>query len=331
VLVNAVAAWMYGCSAANGALLGFGERTGNPPLEGLVMEYLSLRGHKEKVDTTVITNIARYFRDALEVQIPSNYPFIGQDFNTTRAGIHADGVLKDEEIYNPFDTVRLLKRPVRVHITDKSGLAGIAYWVDSYLGIEGDKRIDKKHPGLAKIKRWVDEQYARHRTTVISDGEMLHVARMYPPHLFKSDYEKLKAKVWSEAQHIVEQVTKREEMASMKPVAMEGVLREALDDFPFIKYLYVTDADGRKITANIVRPFDQKDYDEFFVDGYDFSGRDWFQQPLKDGKAHVSNFYLSLMDGSLCITVSAPIKDTKGKVMGVFGMDILFEDIAKIE
>ena len=44
VLVNASTAWLYGCDAANTTLFGFGERTGNPPLEGTVMEYVALKG-----------------------------------------------------------------------------------------------------------------------------------------------------------------------------------------------------------------------------------------------------------------------------------------------
>ena len=43
-LTNASHAWLYGCSAANGAWLGIGERTGNTPIEALVMEYLQFRG-----------------------------------------------------------------------------------------------------------------------------------------------------------------------------------------------------------------------------------------------------------------------------------------------
>ncbi len=48
VLVNGVTAWLYGCGAVNGTLLGFGERTGNAPIEGLIMEYISLRGHHRR-------------------------------------------------------------------------------------------------------------------------------------------------------------------------------------------------------------------------------------------------------------------------------------------
>jgi citrate (Re)-synthase len=330
VLINAVTSWLYGCSAANGVLLGFGERTGNPPLEGLVMEYLSLKGPRKGIDTIVITEIARYFQDTIGVRIPHNYPFVGMDFNTTSAGIHADGVLKHEEIYNAFDTVKFLNRPILVSITDKSGVAGIAYWVDSYLGREGEKRIDKRDPGLMKIKKWVDEQYARQRTTAISDDEMLHLARMHLPRLFKSEFDELKARVSAIAQQLVEKVTERAEVRSMRPEKMEQVLKAMLEDHPFIKYMYVTDREGRKITTNIVRPFDQEKYDAYFTDGFDFSNRSWYKRPMKTGKTHVSDFYTSLMDGALCITVAAPVRSMDGEIAGVFGIDILFEDIAKI-
>ncbi|MDD5557316.1 MAG: histone-lysine N-methyltransferase [bacterium] len=330
VLVNAVAGWLYGCSAANGAILGFGERTGNPPLEGLVMEYLSLRGPAPGLDTTVITRIARYFQDEIGVVIPPNYPFVGLDFNTTKAGIHADGVLKNEEIYNPFDTVRLLRRPVRVSITDKSGIAGIAYWIDAYLGTEGDRRMDKRDPGLMRIKKRIDEEYAAGRTTGISDEEMLHFARIYLPRLFKSDFDRLKSRVTSMARHIVEEAAEREEIRSMDPARIEPLLRAMLGDQPFVKYLYVTDRGGRKITPNIVRPGDQETYDAYFTDGFDFSNRSWYLRPMETGESRVSDFYTSLMDGALCITVSAPVRGEDGTIAGVLGVDILFEDIAKM-
>ena len=61
VLANATAAWLYGCMYANGTLLGYGERTGNPPLEGLIIDYVSLKGETNGVDLPVITEIADYF------------------------------------------------------------------------------------------------------------------------------------------------------------------------------------------------------------------------------------------------------------------------------
>ncbi|MHC4806875.1 MAG: 2-isopropylmalate synthase, partial [Planctomycetota bacterium] len=50
VQVNAATAWLYGCSAANAAIFGSGERTGNPPLEALVVEHAQLKGMTEGVN-----------------------------------------------------------------------------------------------------------------------------------------------------------------------------------------------------------------------------------------------------------------------------------------
>lgn len=185
VLVNGTAAWLHCCSAVNGTLLGFGERTGNPPIEGLVIDYISLIGDNDGADTTVITDIAEYFRKEIKAHIPDNYPFVGQDFNTTRAGIHADGVTKDERIYNIFNTDTLLKRPLGVTITNVSGTAGIAHWVNTTLRLKGEERIDKRNPGIMKIYQWVSEQYDSGRITGISNDEMVDQAKVHLPEYFK--------------------------------------------------------------------------------------------------------------------------------------------------
>ena len=84
------------------------------------------------MDTTVITEIAEYFEHEIGEHIPDRTPFVGKNFNVTRAGIHADGLLMNEEIYNIFDTDKLLNRPVRVAVSNTSGLAGIAHWISSH-------------------------------------------------------------------------------------------------------------------------------------------------------------------------------------------------------
>jgi isopropylmalate/homocitrate/citramalate synthase len=183
VLVNASTAWLYGCMYANGTLLGYGERTGNPPLEGLVMDYIALRGDANGMDTTVITEIADYYEREIGYRIPPNYPFVGRDFNLTRAGIHADGLLKNEEIYNPFDTARVLRRPIRVAVDKTSGSAGIAWWINAYFDLPSEGRIDKKSAGVRAIAEWVDAQYRAERTTAISDEEMLEQVRTQLPEL----------------------------------------------------------------------------------------------------------------------------------------------------
>jgi isopropylmalate/homocitrate/citramalate synthase len=170
--VNTVTAWLYGCAAANGSLFGFGERTGNPPLEALVIDYLGLCGDREGVDPRAITRAAAYFRDQLGTPLPANYPFAGAGFNVTSAGVHADGLLKNEEIYNIFDTARILDRPLGITVNDRSGLAGVAYWVNTRLGLEGARRMPKNHPAIVAMHEEVQRQYAAGRTTGFSPDEM---------------------------------------------------------------------------------------------------------------------------------------------------------------
>ena len=171
-VANASTAWLYGASAVNCSLLGIGERTGNIPLEAMIMEYASLRGSLDGMDTTAITEIAEYFKHEMGYEIPPMTPFVGRNFNVTRAGIHADGLLKDEEIYNIFDTEKILNRPATVSIGKTSGLAGIAYWINTNYGLSGSDALDKKDPLIIKLKEWVDKEYEDGRQTTLSNIEL---------------------------------------------------------------------------------------------------------------------------------------------------------------
>ncbi len=330
VFVNGVTAWLFGCGAVNGTLLGFGERTGNSPIEGLIMEYISLRGTSDGIDTTVITDIGQYFERELHYKIPPNFPFVGASFNATSAGIHADGMQKFEEIYNPFDTTLILKRPPTISITDKSGKAGIVHWLNSQLALTGANQVDKTHPGVVKIHKRIMEMYEEGRVTSISNDEMQTLARKYLPELFVSEFDRLKIKAHQLAAHLAQDLAEQPEIRSMQPERQEPVLRVALEKNPFIQFMYITNLEGRKITRNITHIVHRAKFETMALDE-DLSNRDWFIEPLRTGKIYVSNFYTSRVTGALCITVSAPIRDDEDEIQGVLGLDIRFEDMAKME
>ena len=171
-VANAATAWLYGASGVNCSLLGIGERTGNVPLEAMVFEYASLRGSLDGMDPTVITEIAEYFEQEIGYKIPPMTPFVGQSFNTTRAGIHADGLMKDPEIYNIFDTECLLARRPSVMIGKNSGLAGIAYWINETYKLPADRMVDKRSPLVISLKEWIDKEYADGRQTALAIHEL---------------------------------------------------------------------------------------------------------------------------------------------------------------
>jgi len=172
-VANASTAWLYGACAVNCSLLGIGERTGNIPLEAMVFEYAALRGSMDGMDPTVITRIGEYFQKEMGYQIPAMTPFVGRSFNATRAGIHADGLMKDAEIYTIFDTDKLLNRPATVEISKTSGLAGIAYWVNQNYRLPPERQVSKQDPLITQLKSWIDAAYESGRQTVISYAEMV--------------------------------------------------------------------------------------------------------------------------------------------------------------
>ncbi len=131
----------------------------------------------------MITQIANYYRNVVKAPIPEHFPFVGANFNKTCAGVHAEGLSKDERIYNIFDTGKFLGLPPTVAITDKSGVDGIALWANEYLGLKSERRLSKAKIG--RVARWVRDQYeVNGRITAISDEEMIAVCKQYLPDYF---------------------------------------------------------------------------------------------------------------------------------------------------
>lgn len=178
-VVNASTAWLYGASAVNCSLLGIGERTGNVPVEAMVFEYASLKGTMNGMNPEVITEIAEYIEKETNYDIPVMTPFVGRNFNLTRAGIHADGMMKDPEIYNIFDTKKLLNRDPVVAVSNVSGLAGVVCWINNYYRLSGDDVVTKLNPVAIKLHEWVQQEYDNGRVTMISDEELVKQLNIY--------------------------------------------------------------------------------------------------------------------------------------------------------
>ena len=154
----------------------------------MVFEYASLRGSMDGMDPTVITEIAEYFEKDIGYKIPPMTPFVGANFNSTRAGVHADGLMKDAEIYTIFDTEKLLNRPATVEIGKTSGAAGIAYWMNQHYRLKDEaEKISKRDPLVEQLKTWVDKEYEDGRVTVISHGEILEKIQEFAPGRFPKE------------------------------------------------------------------------------------------------------------------------------------------------
>ena len=327
VLVNGVTAWLYGCGGVNGTLMGFGERTGNAPLEALVIDYISLTGNDEAADPTVITEIAQYFEKELDYRIPDNYPFAGKDFNATRAGIHVDGLAKNEEIYNIFDTTKILNRSVPIIINDKAGRAGVAYWINQQFNLPPERQVSKKHPAVGQIHTRIMAAYEEGRNTSFSNKEIKNLVRRFMPELFDSEFDQMKRIAGELASNLVERLA-RDCQSTADSEALTAQLQHFVHDYSFIQYAYVTDVKGHSTAIAISDPGDQKGYKAFPI-GFDYSNREWFLQPMRTGKLHITNVHQSQVTGQLIITVSTVITDANDEIIGVLGADIQLEEIIR--
>ena len=327
VLVNGVTAWLYGCGGVNGTLMGFGERTGNAPLEALVIDYISLTGNDEAADPTVITEIAQYFEKELDYRIPDNYPFAGKDFNATSAGIHVDGLAKNEEIYKIFYTTKILNRSVPIIINDKAGRAGVAYWINQQFNLPPERQVSKKHPAVGQIHTRIMAAYEEGRNTSFSNKEIKNLVRRFMPELFDSEFDQMKRIAGELASNLVERLA-RDCQSTADSEALTAQLQHFVRDYSFIQYAYVTDVKGHSTAIAISDPGDQKGYKAFPI-GFDYSNREWFLQPMRTGKLHITNVHQSQVTGQLIITVSTVITDANDEIIGVLGADIQLEEIIR--
>ena len=327
VLVNGVTAWLNGCGAVNSTLFGFGERTGNTPLEALIIEYISLTGDDAAADTTILSEVAEFFEKELHYSIPYNYPFVGRDFNATSAGVHADGLAKNEEIYNIFDTTKILNRSVPIIINDKAGRAGVAYWINQQFNLPPERQVSKKHPAVGQIHTRIMAAYEEGRNTSFSNKEIKTLVRRFMPELFDSEFDQMKRIAGELASNLVERLA-RDCQSTADSEALTAQLQHFVHDYSFIQYAYVTDVKGHSTAIAISDPGDQKGYKAFPI-GFDYSNREWFLQPMRTGKLHITNVHQSQVTGQLIITVSTVITDANDEIIGVLGADIQLEEIIR--
>ena len=330
VLSNGVAAWLNGIPSMNTSLFGYGERTGNPPLEGAVMQFISLTGSNNGMDTRVITELAEYYTQSIHAPIPSNYPFVGSDFNTTRAGIHADGILKNQEIYNIFDTEKLLNRPLKTMITDKSGMAGIAQWLNENIPmvLSGEaEQVSKRQPGVRHIYTWVTEQYEQGRTTSISGEELITLAKRYIPSIFESDFGEARKRAVNIAKKLADRIGTALDVRSLSPELLEPYLADVIRKEKSIQLLAITNTEGKRISQVHTQRGEKRLFRNLL--SKDFTEKEWFIHTLETGEIFLSDLFFSKYTGKLIITAALPIRDESGTIFAVMDIDFTFDELVK--
>lgn len=168
VTANCLAAIRAGCAAINGTSLGKGERTGNAPLEQVLLHLIGM-GYfgDDQPDFTQLNDLAALYADMGE-PLPAKYPLYGRDAHRTRAGVHADGLNKFWWMYAPFNVPELLGRPLEVSLTKDSGVAGVIFLIKQHLGQD----LSKDDPLVQAVTTWLLGEFDGGRQTSVEWEEL---------------------------------------------------------------------------------------------------------------------------------------------------------------
>ena len=91
-VINSIAACEAGATRIHGTGLGVGERTGNAPMD-LLLVNLALLGYRP-ADLTKLPAYCEAVSKATGVPIPAKYPVVGRDAFRTATGVHAAAIAK---------------------------------------------------------------------------------------------------------------------------------------------------------------------------------------------------------------------------------------------
>jgi isopropylmalate/homocitrate/citramalate synthase len=168
IVANSLAAVRHGCSVINGTCLGKGERTGNAPLEMILLHLIGMGYYADcQPDFTVLNELAELYA-GMGQPVSDKYPLYGRDAHRTRAGIHADGLNKFWPMYAPFDVPKLIGRPLEVSLSKDSGVAGLIFVARQHL----HRQFRKEDPKIQSAHGWMLQQFDEGRQTAVEWEEI---------------------------------------------------------------------------------------------------------------------------------------------------------------
>lgn len=172
IVANSLAAIRNGCSVINGTCLGKGERTGNAPLELILLHLVGMGYYAaNRPDFTVLNELGELY-ERMGQPLADNYPLYGRGAHRTRAGIHADGLNKFWWMYAPFDVPKLIGRPLEVSLTKDSGIAGLIFVARQHL----HRDFNKEDQSIQTAHNWMLQQFDAGRQTAV---EWPEIARFF--------------------------------------------------------------------------------------------------------------------------------------------------------
>ena len=121
-VTNVLASLAAGADLVHATVNGIGERAGNVAIEEVAIA-LDHVYDIETVDLKELYPLARVVSQATGVPLPPNKAVIGQNAFAHESGIHTDGTLKDERMYEPYPPEKV-GRERRIVLGKHTGRAG---------------------------------------------------------------------------------------------------------------------------------------------------------------------------------------------------------------
>ena len=155
-LPNALAAIEEGIDRVHGSALGIGERVGNVEMD-LLLVNLKLLGMHDR-DLSALPEYCSLAAEMCGLEIPHNYPVVGEDAFRTGTGVHASAIIKAirkeddwlvDRVYSGVPAGEFgLEQTIEV--SPVSGLSNVKYWLEEHGYDPDDEELCEAVFDLAK-------------------------------------------------------------------------------------------------------------------------------------------------------------------------------------
>ncbi len=148
-VINSLAACEAGATRLHGTGLGVGERTGNAPMD-LLLVNLALLGYRP-ADLRKLPAYCQAVSDATGVSIPAKYPVVGRDAFRTATGVHAAAIAKAarkgdraavDAVYSGVPA-SLVGREQQIEVGPLSGKWNVIFWLEKRGLAATDALVDR--------------------------------------------------------------------------------------------------------------------------------------------------------------------------------------------
>jgi len=164
-VANAMASLRAGADMIHGTINGIGERAGNVALEEVAVSLHHCYG-VDTVKLDELYGLAQRVARATGVELAPNKAVVGQNAFTHESGIHTDGTLKDDRMYEPYSPATV-GRERRLVLGKHAGRAGVRAALAEH-GVDVDD--DELSAVVDRVKRLGD------RGKRVTDADLLAIA-----------------------------------------------------------------------------------------------------------------------------------------------------------